>query len=203
MTLLPMPKNVRASDRLDLGHQEEDGFVVRKRFPSVRKMAQLCLSGLIIVLGVTVLLRNDTLIGSLICISVGSVMLYLGRTLEKQQNVINATEFMNAVFSSALCKGYRFCFIARANGNIIYLDRGFQELFPDFMSQSERELSVFCETQQLRPDVAAKLTELVRTHAEASLEMTALIGSNRVVQILTITCEPITRPKGYVLVRGK
>ncbi len=203
MALTTVPKNVRASDRLDLGNQEEEGFVVRKRFLSIRKMAQLCLSGVIIVLGVVILLRNDTLVGSLLCVVVGSMLLYLGRVIEKQQMIINATEFMNAVYSSALCKGYTFSFIVRSKGAIIYLDRGFQELFPDFIVQPDRELSTLCDIYQFKPEIAARLTDHVRSGTEGALDFDLAAGSNRAQQVIRVTCEPIARPKGYVLVRGK
>ncbi|MCE2927291.1 MAG: hypothetical protein LW823_06605 [Rickettsiales bacterium] len=200
---MAIPQNVRASDRPELSNPAGDDFVVRRRFPSVRQMAQICLAAVIVVFGVVILVRNDTLVGSLICVLVGSIMLHLGRNIEKQQKVINATEYMNALFSSALCKGYKFCFVARKDGAIVYLDRGFQEVFPDFMEQPRRELSALSEVYNLSSDVSSKLTEIVTAGSDGQLLLTAATGANKISQTMNVTCETITRPKGYVLVRGK
>ncbi len=198
-----VPKNVRASDRPELSNPQGQDFIVRRRFPSVRQMAQLCLASVIVVLGVTLLVRNDTLLGSLMCMLVGSIMLYLGRNIEKQQKVVNATEFMNALFSCALCHGYKFCMIVRQDGEIMYLDRGFQEIFPDFMGQPKRNLEALIQTQSLPDDTANALKRALATPKDDHFAITVASGSNKVVQALSIQSEPISRPKGYVLLRGK
>lgn len=197
------PQNVRASDRLDLANPKQDDFVVRRRFPTVREMAQICLAAIIVVLGVTILVRNETLLGSLLCVVVGTVTLYLGRHIEKQQKVINATEFMNALFSSALCRGQKFCCIVRADGEIVYLDRGFQELFPEYMEQAKRELDLLFSMHDVAAEHRNRLTSLIANSSDGQVAFSAPTGSNRITQSLTVTVEPILRPKGYSLVRGK
>jgi hypothetical protein len=199
---MTMPKNVRASDMIELSLPGDD-FIVRKRFPSIRQMAQICLAAVIVVFGVVILVRNDTIVGALVCVLVGSIMLHLGRNIEKQQKVINATEFMNALFSSALCKGHKFCFVARKDGRVVYVDRGFQEVFPDFMDQPQRELAAFINIYNLSSDVSGKLIEMVASGSDGQLLLSAATGANKINQTMNVTCESIVRPKGYVLVRGK
>lgn len=200
---MSVPQNVRASDRKDLTNPSgKDDFVIRRRFPSVRQMAQLCLLSVIVVLGVSIIVSNDTMLGALICILVGSIMLYLGRSIERQQKVINATEFMNALFSSALCRNHRFCAVVREDGEIIYLDRGFQEMFPDFMEQPSRDLATFIKISEIPDNHGSNLTSLITSGGVGQAAFSVPIGSNKISDSITVTVEPIARPKGFSLVRG-
>jgi hypothetical protein len=200
---MAIPQNVRASDRVDLANPQGDDFVVRRRFPSVRQMAQICVAAVVVVLGVTILVRNETLLGSLLCVVVGSITLYLGRHVEKQQRVINATEFMNALFSSSLCRNHKFCTIVRKDGEIVYLDRGFQELFPEYVDQPKRELDLLLGMHEVTQEHRNKLASLISSGGEGTVSFTAPTGSNKIMQLLNVTVEPIIRPKGYSLVRGR
>jgi len=200
---MTVPHNVRASDRADLSNPGNEDFVVRKRFPSVRTMAQICVAAVIIVLGVALLVRNDTLLGSLLCVVVGSITLYLGRHIEKQQKILNATEFMNALFSSAVCRNHKFCIIVNQEGEIVYLDRGFQELFPEYMEQPKRELDLLLGMHDVAQEYRSKIFSLISGNVDGQVTFTAPTGSNRISQTINVIVEPIMRPKGFSLVRGK
>ncbi len=197
------PRNVRASDSIDVQALKHDDFKVRRGFPTVREMAKLCLSAVLIVFGVVILVRNDTLVGALVCTLVGGLMLYLGRSIEKQQKVINATEFMNALFSSALSKDYQFCLIAREDGGMIYFDRGFQKAFPEFMLGDRRDLAGLCNHYQVDANVAERLGSIISSGKQGELQLAIPARADSPSQTFSVTCEPIARPKGYVLVRGK
>jgi hypothetical protein len=198
---MSLPQNIRASDRKDLANPSAGDFVVRTHFPSARHMVRLMLGAFIVVFGVVVLVRNDTLVGSLMCVLVGSIMLSLGRTIEKHRAIINATEFMNAIFSSVLCNGYRFCTIIGQDGSIIYFDRGFQDVFPEFVAQPKREIDVLLSLYM--PDSAQAERFRQVAAGGASYTLTIPAGSNQVAQSFEVSSEPVPRPKGYVLLRGK
>ena len=79
---MPIPVNIRASDRKDFLDNSRSDFIVRKRPFSKRLAYSLSVWALVIVIGVTWLVVSNTLFGSLMCVVIGSITLALARQIE-------------------------------------------------------------------------------------------------------------------------
>lgn len=199
----PTIKNVRASDRKDFTGLPKSEFVIRKRLPTRAQVYRLFLALVIIVLGTAIIVYNDTLLGAVICTLLGVIMLYFGRQIEKLQGIIHATEFMNAIFSSALSKKYKFCAVVRKDGEIVYINRPFQERFPEFTEQPTRTLEQLFALHGVSTQDAEKVTALVTNTHEGMAAVAAQAGNPRTQQSMIFMVEPVDRPRGFSLLRGQ
>jgi len=195
-------KHIRASDTIDLNDLRNTGFVVRKR-SGLKQIYSLCVMAILIALGGTILLFNEAWIGAMLCVVVGSVTLDLGRNLERQQKMLKTTEFINALFASALGKKHTFCAIVRLDGRIIYMNGAFQEIFPDFIGQAKYDLETLLTMGNVSSDKRQSLISLVAKNTENVVPITMEITRNKAPQSMTLSIEPIERPSGFVLLRAQ
>lgn len=195
-----MIENVRASDRITSDDIKREDFTIRRRTPAARMVKALFMIA-VIAMGVTLIVYNNTLTGAGICVVVGAVMLGIGRQMERVQQIQQATEFMNALFSSALGKGYAFCTVIREDGEIVYLNRSFQEMFPKFLEQKERTLQALFAKYGAQEDSVAGLLALVQqnNHGSVPVNLTLEDGSARSFHMMI---EMIDRPAGFALLRA-
>lgn len=198
---MSIPHNVRASDRSDLLSSQREDFVARKRDVTLKKIYNICLAALITVLGVAILVYNNTLLGSMMCVIVGSITLSLGRQIEKQQKVLHATEFMNALFASVIGSGSLFCMVVRADGEIMYLNRGTQDMFPTFLDQPVRHLDLLLSMHNVPEEHRGKIAALIAQQNAEKIGVTIEDGEKK-SRAITLSIEPILRPKGFTLIRG-
>ncbi len=83
-----------------------------------------------------------------------------------------------------------------------YLDRGFQDLFPEFLKQSHRNFGLFMEfanvAQREREDILATLA-----NGTADKIVFSLQSPTGAVHKVFMNIEPIQRPSGFMLVRAR
>jgi len=197
------PLHIRATDRKDFLATKRKDFVVRKRGLSARQIYSLCVASITVVIGVTILVYNDTLLGSILCTAVGAVMLVVAKQIEKQQKLLQATEFLNALFASALGAGHKFCMITKQDGEIVYLDRSFQQMFPDMVQKPKRMLDELLSIYHTSDANKQSLMQALKLDSESRITVQIEGGSEKSKQSVAIHIEPILRPSGFCLVRGQ
>jgi len=203
--MYPIPAKVRkgrASDTIRPHDIEKSGFIIRKRTPA-RQILRYFVLLLMIIGGVAFLTSYNSLMACAAAVLAGVTLYLIAKQLEKVEKNQRAAEFMNALFSNALSKDYRFCMVARTDGGIIYFNRPFQEIFPAFLAQDKRDmetlLSLYHVSAEHRQTVGAQLIQNV----PATLAVIIQSGSEQAPQPLILSMEPIERPRGFVLIRGK
>jgi hypothetical protein len=200
---MTIPHDIRASDHPEIIRaSNSEGFVVRKPHPSIKRGYQICMLIGITFIGIYVLVLNDALMASLMCVLIGTIMLVLAKRIERLQGMLNATEFSNALFTSALTKGYLFTMIAAKNGDIVYLDRNTQAAFPDFIEQPKRTLDLLLTTHGTPPEQCQYIESLVSQPSRADVPMLIQYGVEKTPRQVTLAIDPIDRPKGFVVLRG-
>lgn len=197
------PLHIRASDRKDFVAGKRKDFVVRKRGLNAAYIYSLCVMAITVVIGVTILVYNDTLMGSILCVAVGTVMLVISKQVEKQQKLLQATEFLNALFASALGAGHKFCMITKQDGEIVYLDRSFQQMFPDMVNKSKRTLEELLTLYNTSESNRMSLMQALKLNSESKITVQIEGGAERTKQSVAVHIEPILRPSGFCLVRGQ
>lgn len=197
------PPHVRFSDRSDLVTANRSDFTVRRYYTVGRRLHTLGLMAALVAVGVFYLVTADTLMGSLLCFVVGCAMLFVTKAFEKNRSSLLATEFLNALLSSALGLGSTFCMIVRPDGEIVYLDRTFQAQFPHFLNQPTRTLEMLFSMYSMPPETQARIKELISLGKGGSLAASLQAGKDKTPLPQTIDIEPIPRPSGYVLLRGR
>jgi len=195
-------KNVRTSDRISDFDTKESGFVVRKHTP-IQAIVRLLMMITGIMAGTAVLLYYNDIDGVLLALGVGSAIAYIGRKLEHQETLQRSSEFMNALFSSALGDGYKFCAVARRAGEIVYVNRAFQDVFPTFIEQPKRDLKTLVRLFNIPEEDGQKMMLLATDGALGTVHTSVSVGVDRRSEPLSISVCPISRPHGFVLLRGK
>ncbi|NBX03675.1 MAG: hypothetical protein EBR02_06410 [Alphaproteobacteria bacterium] len=192
---------IRASDSIDASDLQNNGFVVRTHTP-IRTIYRFAIFLAIITVGVELIVYFEALNAAILCTVVGMVMVFLSRELERQKKLQQSTEFMNALFASALAQDCLFCLAVRHDGKIIYINRTFQELFPAFISEPIRSLALFLTAQKLTPDLCEAITQSVAHARKISLPVTLTTDGDKKRSVM-LQIDPIERPSGFVLIRGK
>jgi hypothetical protein len=178
------------------------GFVVRKR-NGVGKVVHFFLLAAMVVFGAALLVYYRSPEGSALAVVIGGCFALVAVNLEKLKRNKNYLEFMNALFSSALGKGYKFCCIVKANGEVVFFNRPFQAVFPAFLAQESRSLETLLTLYNVPQDQREMLKSLIGSNSEGSFATTIREESATSSLSLTFHVEPIERPTGFVLLRGK
>lgn len=180
----------------------ETGFVVRQRTP-VRALTTIFMGISGCVLLIACVFYYDNLNGFYMCLIAGLLMLFISRQLETMQRIQLSTEFTNALFSSAMAKGYKFCMIVSQAGDIIYCNRPFQAMFPAFSKQDKLTIEQWFLMQEGSSVQYQNVLSLLSVPSDSNVAVTLRGGENEAQQSMHLLIEPIEFPKGYVLIRGK
>lgn len=177
-------------------------FVVRKRNHAVMQWLIIVLSVVMVCLSVTLMIADRLTITSTLFVIIGVTCWYVATQMQHNRDLLNSTEFQNALFASALGLGHKFCMIISREGNIVYFDRPFQATFPEFMKQPGRSFDAFLTLGQVGDGDKEKLHDAIRqaVYEKISLNIRCARGD---MQKLTFVVEPILRPNGFILLRGR
>lgn len=123
----------RYSDKYDVFKKQPD-FIVRKHVASTLKIFLIFLSAFAIILGLsyyTIVNEGSTKyldFGMIILIFI-SLCFYVNHSLKDANQIINAAEFQNAIFASALRAGYEICAVFTIDGDFLYYNNSFYKIF--------------------------------------------------------------------------
>lgn len=196
------PKYIRVSDNPDFILDKDSGFKVRRRTPIQQIFFLFAFIG-VVALGTSVIVYYNSLTGTYICFGLGVVLWFVGKQLEKLKMLLQVSEFMNALFSSALAKRFKFVAIVRLNGDIIYFNRPFQEYFPDFAGLEKRTITNLLEMAQANAEHKEAVLAAMTQQSESRTSVILHVGADKAVKPFTLSIEPIERPLGFVLLRGE
>lgn len=195
--------SIRLGDRRDLITADVKDFTVRRR-TTAQQIYSLFIAAILIIVGVSIIVYNNTLLGALICFVVGSVMYFTASQFERLKNALQNTEFMNAMFTAALGMYHKFCVIVRQNGEIIYFDRGFQATFPHLTGgDNKRTLETWLEMYSVSYADAQTVTAMVSQGSNGKHTFPIGGGIHKKPHTITLAVEAIPRPSGFILLRGK
>ena len=177
-------------------------FVVRRRNHAVMQWLIVSLSFIMVSLSVTLMVADRLTITSALFVIIGIACWYVSMQMQHNRDLLNATEFQNALFASALGIGHKFCMIVSREGMVVYFDRPFQATFPDYMRQPERSFDLFLTQGHVGDGDKEKLTTALKqgTYEKIAFNIRCAGGE---IRKMSVTVEPILRPSGYMLIRGR
>ncbi len=194
--------NSRTSDLGEILTSGSTGFAVRKR-TGIGMVFHLFLLACMVVMGAALLIYYQSPKGCLLAVAIGLSLGLIAQNLEKYKKSNQSLEFMNALFSSALGKGYQFCCVVKVTGDLVFYNRPFQALFPLYVTQKTRSLTKLMELYHFPENDRAALTTLIETNAPGTMTTHIRSSTDDPAQAITLTIEPIERPTGFFLIRGK
>jgi two-component system, cell cycle sensor histidine kinase and response regulator CckA len=177
-------------------------FVVRQRTPTIMQLMVMFFAFMVVSVSALGAISDRTHFLLTLTLVMGLIGWYVIVQMMRNRDLLLATEFQNALFASALGLHNKFCMIIRRNGNIVYLDRKFQEMFPDFVRYKQRSIDLLLEQGNVSTQDKAKIsTAIERGVYEKVIFDIKGTGSNFTKVVMSI--EPILRPNGFTLLRGR
>ena len=201
-----VPKNLRASDQDCFTDKNRSDFKARKHTFSAKKMYEMTFSAIAIAVAVTFLVSNQMMSGAISCMVLGGVLFIIAKQAEHHRKLLTATEFLSALLSSALGEGYDFVMIIKKDvRKIVYLNNGFQKVFPEMVDVEFRKLDDLLAKYQAGEEVSKSIVQAVKkgTAKKISLDIMTGSGNNKKKSSMVFNIDPILRPAGFCLVRGK
>jgi two-component system, cell cycle sensor histidine kinase and response regulator CckA len=192
---------IRYTD-LDITSNGARDFVIRKRSPSILQLLLIFLGVLLTAISITLTIADKMALIMILFILIGVVGWYVLIQIQRSRDLLLATEFQNALFASALGINNKFCMIIRRNGNIVYLDRSFQDMFPDFLRQSRRSIDVLLEQGRVSREDGEKIYSAIERGVYEKV-IFDIRGSGNGLHRVVMSIEPILRPSGFILLRGR
>jgi PAS domain S-box-containing protein len=177
-------------------------FVIRRRYPAIYHLAAVFFSIMLAVTSLSTSVEDRVTM----VVSVAAILLIAGwyviSVIQKNRDLVLATEFQNALFASALGISNKFCVIIRKDGTIIYLDRSFQEIFPDFLKQPRRTIDALFDIGKVSKEEANKVFSAIEQGVYSKVVFDIRGVGNEYHKVI-MSIEPILRPSGYVILRGR
>jgi PAS domain-containing protein len=192
----------RHEEGIDLRAGSVPDFVARKRTPVLISLASIAGVGLLLSC-IAVFWVNDPFVRVfLLTLILGGVSFYSLFQVQRTHDLLMATEFQNALFSSAIGISHKFCVILKRDGTITYLDQAFQELFPNFIQQPHRHLDIWLEQSKVAREEREEISQALLRGGYSKIICVMRTASEGYYK-LVLSVEPIVRPHGFMLLRGR
>lgn len=144
------------------------------------------------------------MVASLTAVLTGVVLLVSGRQVKFNKDALDATEFLNALFASALGQGYDFCLIVtQADLRVFYLNRNFQTIFPEAVTLEECSLDLLLNMYGVAKSDQTFVLDAVKRDTSSQVKLKMKAGSEKTLGMVALSIEPVLRPSGYCLIRGR
>ena len=192
---------VRYTD-LDFGSSGAKDFVIRRRTPTQFHLMLIFASVLLLAVSITLTISDKASLLSILFIMLGTLAWYCMIQIQRSRDLVLATEFQNSLFASALGIHNKFCIIIKRDGGIVYLDRAFQEIFPDFLKQPRRSIDILLEMGRVSKDDSAKIFSAIERGVYEKV-IFDIRGTRGAFHRMVMSIEPIMRPSGFILLRGR
>jgi hypothetical protein len=184
---------------LDRQKSEYADFVFRKQSPTLVGLFVFFLTLVLTGTAVVLLVKEPLALISILFVILGLGSSYIGNQVYHHRELQKKIEFQNALFSSALGKGYRFCLIAKKDGTIVYVNNGFSALFTHHKEGGG--LEEWLTRGKVPSELRDSLFDIMERDLSATLPLT-IEGLDATHYPCLLSVESIARPKGFYLLRG-
>ncbi len=201
-----MAKKLRAVDQELFTFKNRKDIKSRKYKTTRQHIIDLVIGVAGILAGTALLVHFKTLVGAGVCTLAGVTLMVYAIRAEKQKQILERSEFLNALLSSALGANQKFCMIVtEATGQIVYLNNGFQKTFPKIIDLEKRNLSKLLKLYSTSDAKSKTIMTAVKKASNKTLSWDIKQGSGKSATKLktNLQIEPIARPSGFVVIRGE
>lgn len=180
-------------------------FVRRKRHGSVLVAFLIYFSLLLVLVGYGFYKNyhnKDVILIILLTVGISTLILHALYSIQKSLDMIMAVEFQNALFTSALNLRMDFTIIMQRNGSIVYVDRGFRDLFPEVRAIDDKVLDYLVTNMRLDERAKDKFFLALRNYDFEQLMAEVYRGDGEFERYM-LYMSPIPRPQGYFMIQAR
>jgi PAS domain S-box-containing protein len=137
----------------------------------------------------------------ILAIGVALLAIYVVMQSQRMLDLAMSAEYQNLLFAQALSLGTSFCLFARRDGTIVYANDGVRALFGNAASESQALETVFKSGGVATTD-RERIMGAIYSNAGERLVFPITSASGQQKNYV-LTVEPLTRPSGFVMIRGR
>jgi PAS domain-containing protein len=190
----------------DLFHNTEGSdFIVRKRIPLAIQIFLIFVIAFAAIYLTACAMRNTgsaKLFISTLTLTISTLAWFTIYYSARLRDLVLATEFQNTMLASAAQLSTRFCLITKRDGSIVYIDQGFQKMFPHFLQSNDRNVDGLLDAAGVSRDTISKIVLLLQ-HAKSDRVLLPLRDGSGAITQFMMSIDILPRPKGYFLLRGR
>ena len=191
--------------KMDSVQADQLDFVPRERQGHIRRLGLgfIGVALALFFLGYMPSLSHYALYAPLLGIVLLAILcLYVVYHTQIHLDLATSTEFQNMLYSQALSVGSAFTLIVRRDGSIVHASDGLKDIFPDFNYSSSQALAGVFEQGTVRTMDRDRIMNAIYSGGSERLVF-PVIGKYTQKKDYIITVEPLPRPSGFCLVRGR
>lgn len=188
-----------------LSDAESGDFIVRRRILPVWQLLllfALSFAVLFIVATNAEMLGGSVGLALAIFAVIGPLTWFTVYFSQQNRDMLLAAEFQNALFSAAARLKSKFVMIVKQDGTIFYYDRGFQNVFPETRGRGTLMIDKIFNASQISAVEAEKLFRALED-GKAETVFVHLPNEEGQDQKVIITIDPLPRPSGFYILRGR
>lgn len=186
-------------------HPANPDFVRRKRHGNVLLIFLFYFLLLLVVIGYG-FYRNyhssDVLLIVLVTVVVSTLILHALYSIQKSLDMIMAVEFQNALFTSALNLRVEFTIIMQRNGSVVYVDKGFREVFPEVRAIDDKVLDFLTTSMSMDDRTRDKFFQSLRNYDYEQLVVEIPGADGKPQKFMLYLC-PLPRPQGFFMIQAR
>lgn len=135
-------------------------------------------------------------------VAIAALCLYVVYSKQLNLDLVMSTEYQNLMFAQAVRVGCDFCMFVRRDGTIIYASDGMNSVFPSYDYAEAQALDGVFELAAVRQVDRERILGAIRSNSNDNLifPIPAAAGGNK---NYVLTVEPLPRPAGFSVVRGR
>lgn len=133
--------------------------------------------------------------------SVAVLCFYVVYRKQQSLDLVMSTEYQNMLFAQAVALGTSFCLFVRRDGTIVYANDGLRKLFPHFAYSDSQVLEGLFEQGGVRK--ADRERVMAAIYSSQSDRVVCPLKTLEGEQEYILTMEPLKRPGGFMVVRGR
>jgi PAS domain-containing protein len=180
-------------------------FIVRKwRPPAIHLIFIFAIAFVVIYLTAIIMsdMGNRAYFFMVLVVIIGSLGSFTVFFAARIRDLMLATEFQNAMLASAAQLSTKFCLITKHDGTIVYIDPGFQKIFPHFMRSGSHTIDGLLKSAGIEPHILRQVVTILNKNQADRIVLDFKDSQGKSMPMM-VTVDVLPRPKGYFLFRGR
>ena len=172
----------------------------RRQFTRMVAVFTLCLLALLIV-GFVGMIRESGFTPLLSLFIIIFISMYALIRKQRDLDLVVNTEYQNMLFAQGVALGVSFYLFVRMDGTIIYSSDGVRKLFPKLAGGEAQALASALEQGGVLAPDRDRLMKAITTCSADRMVFPIPVNGEKKEYVITV--DPLTRPAGVLLVRGR
>lgn len=179
-------------------------FIPRKNKPILWTLAAVYFIALIVLFASNVIASYGgqlAIAGTMVLIVIGALVTHSLLQKQRNEDLVQSTEFLNALLVGAAGANYRFFLILRSDRTVMYSSYGIRRLYPQLYSQAQNPLETFLDSSGMLKEDKERIYDAL--YHGTTDRFSTLMEHREGQEQFFLTVSPLDRPEGYFVLRAR